>query len=102
MALSVVSTEGRRPERRDLASTTRRLFVERRSLDFAPLRSGRRANRPYAIALPSYGGGLDFAEGLGAVELADVADVRDEAGGRAPLVQGDRRRLHHHAERRAV
>src|SRR6478609_10982928 len=42
MALSVVSTEGRRPERRDLASTTRRLFVERRSLDFAPLRSGRR------------------------------------------------------------
>src|SRR6185312_13746815 len=51
IALSVVSTEGRRPERRDLASTTRRLFVERRSLDFAPLRSGRRANRPYAIAL---------------------------------------------------
>jgi len=34
---SVVSTEGPRPERRDLASTTGRLFVAARSLDDASL-----------------------------------------------------------------
>src|SRR6185503_6408837 len=40
----------------------------------------------------------ELAERLGPVELADVADMRHQAGPGPPLMQGDRRRLHHHGE----
>src|SRR4051795_7040346 len=53
-------------------------------------------NAGLAPRLPSH-----LAEGLRTVEFAYVADVGDHPGVRPPLVQGDRRRLHHHAERRA-
>jgi len=49
---AVVSTEGLRPEWRDLLSTIGRLVVEKRSLGYASLRSGRRVLRP--VASPTF------------------------------------------------
>src|SRR3982750_4641860 len=43
-----------------------------------------------------------LAERLGAVALADVADMRHQPGAGPPLVKGDCRRLHHHGERRML
>src|SRR5204863_6496577 len=42
------------------------------------------------------------AERLGTVEIADVAHMRHEAGVGPPLMQRDRRRLHHHGEPRML
>src|SRR6188508_2532326 len=40
----------------------------------------------------------ELAERLGTVEFADVAHMRDEPCAGPPLMQRDRRRLHHHGE----